>query len=165
MRTGLVLLVMVCVLAAAFAEQPQEAIDFSIRDIDGEKHKLADYDGKVVLLNFWATWCTPCHLELPVILQAYEAHADDGFQVLGMAIMDNPDNLEKNRNSAGIPYPVFANAEAVFKQYQELVPDGQQGSIPCNILIGRDGRIAYVKVGKLTEEEFMPVLSEALGNQ
>ena len=101
LRTALLLLLLSAVAVAeeelshSFApvDPPRSAPDFSLPDMDGELHSLLDYRGKVVLINFWATWCPPCRREMPALEQLYSRLGDDGFAVLAINQWEDADHV------------------------------------------------------------------------
>jgi cytochrome c biogenesis protein CcmG, thiol:disulfide interchange protein DsbE len=117
------------------------APEFSIADINGRKLSLADYKGKVVLLNFWATWCGPCEKEIPQFIELQNQCGPKGLQIVGLS-MDDSDK------------PVHAFYERVKMNYPVAVADADLGQryggvfgLPVNFVIGRDGRIVAKFVG------------------
>src|ERR687898_187675 len=75
--------------------QGKAKLNLKLKDMNGATVSLSDYKGKVILLNFWATWCGPCKVEIPEFIRAYQEHKDKGFVVLGVSINDTPDQLKQ----------------------------------------------------------------------
>jgi peroxiredoxin len=122
-----------------------QADDFSVRNLNGEKWSLQDQRGKVVLVNFWATWCPPCRIETPALVDLYEKYSEQGFTVAGITMDDEPeaavpDFLKKYQ----IRYPILVPA-AQFSLLNEVE------ALPTSVLIDRSGRIARKYVGLVTE--------------
>lgn len=123
--------------------KPREvAPDFSLTGLSGNRVRLGDYHGKVVLVNFFASWCPPCRTEMPGFQRTYAAYRGRGFAVIGIALDDvSPSLLRKMK----IDYPVaHANDQAV-NAY------GAVWSIPVSFLIGKDGRIVKKTTGLYPE--------------
>jgi peroxiredoxin len=122
---------------------PKPAPDFSLPDMDGRLHKLSDYAGKVVLLNFWATWCPPCRRELPSMEKLYVELKGKPFQVLACDQQEDGDTVFTFTAQLD-PAPTFPmlldSKSAVSKAYD--VP-----GLPTTFLIDKTGRIAYRAVG------------------
>lgn len=111
------------------------APDFQLRDLAGKEQKLSDYRGKVVLLDFWATWCGPCLISTPLVQQLYERHEKQGFVVLGMNMDEDASGVYAFANRMGMTYPVlFAGQSPVAARY------GLEG-LPLFILINKEGKI------------------------
>ncbi len=82
-------------VSGACQAEKQANLDFTVKDMNGAKVRLADYKGKVILVNFWATWCPPCKVELPGFLDLYAEYKDKGFVILGISGDDDPETLRK----------------------------------------------------------------------
>ena len=108
---------------------------FSLIDINGRKLELADYKGKVVLLDFWATWCGPCRIEIPGFIQLQERYRDQGLAVLGIYIDDNAESVRDFYREFKMNYAVAAGDQRLVELYGGIV------GLPTTFLIGRDGRI------------------------
>jgi cytochrome c biogenesis protein CcmG/thiol:disulfide interchange protein DsbE len=133
------------------------APDFTLADAKGEHLRLADYRGKVVLLNFWATWCGPCKVEIPWFIEFQKEYQAKGFTVLGVSLDENgwkvitPYVTEQKIN-----YPVLLGNEEVNQRY------GGIEALPTTLMIGRDGRIAYLHAGLVSRGEYQKEILELL---
>lgn len=121
-----------------------QASDFTLRDLDGRDVHLSDYLGRVVLIDFWATWCVPCAAELPELERLYRAQADAGFVVLAVA-MDGPETVAQVAPFArryGLTFPVLLDEETrVVGVYDP------KRVAPMTVLIDRRGLVARVRNG------------------
>jgi peroxiredoxin len=129
--------------------QRQMAPDFALKDADGKTVRLSDYRGKVVLLDFWATWCGPCKLEIPWFMEFERKYKDRGFAVLGVSMDD--DGWQAVRpfiQDIGINYRIMVGDEHVGDQY------GGIEALPTAFLIDRKGRVAIQHVGLSGKREF-----------
>jgi thiol-disulfide isomerase/thioredoxin len=132
-------------------------------DPDGNRHSLYDWHGKVILLNFWATWCGPCQAEVPDLIRYQREYADQGLQVIGVGL----DEVARVRNfirTFRINYPVLVAEPA---RSQELLPrwgDHRQ-ILPFTAVIGRDGHIHLLQAGPLDEEAFTDYVRPLLDAQ
>jgi len=123
-------------------------LNFTLKDIDGTNVKLTDYKGKVVLLNFWATWCGPCKLEIPEFVEAYERYRDKGFVILGVLSEDDPSPavLRTFMTEFKMNYPVFREHQALAEA------NGELWALPTSILIDRRGSICTKHTGAMSKE-------------
>ncbi|MGH9513600.1 MAG: peroxiredoxin family protein [Terriglobales bacterium] len=122
--------------AQTAANQIKIAPDFSLQSLDGKTVRLSDFRGKAVLLNFWATWCEPCKVEMPWIIDLQKQYASQGLQVLGVAMDDvGPDEIAKFTKQMGVNYPVVIGKDEVADSY------GGLPFLPTTFYIGRDGKV------------------------
>lgn len=137
--------------------QRRHAPDFALRDSQGKIVRLSDYKGKVVLLNFWATWCGPCKLEIPWFVEFERQHKDRGFAVLGISMdEDGWDVVMPFVSRIGINYRVLMGDDVVAQLY------GGVDSLPTTFLIDREGRIARVHIGLVSRSSYERDLKELL---
>jgi thiol-disulfide isomerase/thioredoxin len=116
----------------------------ALADLSGKMLRLADFRGKIVLLNFWASWCPPCKDEMPGFQRVLMTYEDKGFMVIGVAINDiSPADVKE----LGILFPVAVAGERVLKDYGEIAHP------PVSFLISRDGKIIKKVKGVYPEEE------------
>jgi peroxiredoxin len=123
-------------------------LDFTLKDINGANVHLTDYKGKVVLLNFWATWCGPCKLEIPEFVEAYERYRDKGFVILGVLSEDDPTPTELRTfmTQFKMNYPVL-------REHQDFAAaNGELWALPTSFLIDRQGLICTKHTGAMTKE-------------
>lgn len=166
MKKTVVILVVVAMLAAAggyFAAMtfvgytsPGQGLigqyrpDFSHQDINGNAVSAADFDDKVLLVNFWATWCAPCVEEMPMLSELQAEWSSRGLQVIGIAL-DDPGRAAGFAKDMGLAYPVlFGGADVVItgKRY-----GNDTGMLPFSVLIDRKGAIRWTHLGALDFED------------
>ena len=129
---------------AAETSTGAKAPDFTLRDTEGRDVRLSDFAGKVVLIDFWATWCEPCKAAMPHLQELYAKHADKGFVILGVS-MDGPETMAyvgPTLSPYGITFPVLLDEET--RVTQLLNP---KRAAPMQIYIDRQGRIAGTRSG------------------
>ena len=125
----------------------------SVADLSGKMLRLADYRGRVVLLNFWASWCPPCKDEMPGFQKVYLQYEEKGFTVIGVAINDvTPADIK----ALGLLFPVVAASERVRRDYGDIAHP------PVSFLLGRDGRIIKKVKGVYSEDELRKDVQLAL---
>jgi peroxiredoxin len=133
------------------------APDFALKDGDGKTVRLSDYKGKVVLLDFWATYCGPCKIEIPWFMDFERKHKDQGFSVLGVSMDDDGWNAVKPFvNDVGINYRVMVGDDSMAEKY------GGIEALPTTFLIDRDGKIAAVHVGLTSKSEIENAIEQLL---
>jgi cytochrome c biogenesis protein CcmG/thiol:disulfide interchange protein DsbE len=131
---------------------------FELKDSMGKAVKLSDYHGKVVLLNFWATWCAPCKIEIPWFVEFEQKHKDQGFAVLGVSMDDEGwEIVRPYLERAKINYRVLLGTDSVAQLY------GGVDSLPTSFLIDRQGRVASVHVGLVGKNEYQADINQLLG--
>jgi cytochrome c biogenesis protein CcmG/thiol:disulfide interchange protein DsbE len=124
--------------------------NFTVKDMNGASVKLADYKGKVVVVNFWATWCPPCKAELPALIELYDRYKDQGLVILGISGDDDPETLRAFASEWKINYPMI-----VGRDESELMDAyGPIYGYPISVIVGRDGALCGKHVGPATKEEF-----------
>ena len=127
-----------------------ELVDFTLPDLEGKKRSLHEWRGKVIVLNFWATWCPPCREEIPLLVNLQKTQAASGLQVISVAI-DNKTAVMLYRQSAGINYPILMGGDDAFDLVARY--GNRMGSLPFTVIIDRSGAIAVRKLGAFTKNE------------
>ena len=131
----------------------QRAPDFSRPTMDGGTFRLSDYRGEVVVLNFWATWCSPCRKEIPAFVNMQRALGDDGVQFVGVALdRGGFDAVRPFAEEMGINYPLIIDDGTIARQY------GGVPTVPTTFVIGPDGIVEGYAPGLVTEVLLRPEL-------
>ena len=133
-------------------------IDFSVPDLAGQPVSLDDFKGKVLLIDFWATWCPPCREEVPNLVRSYADFQDQGFEILGISVDRSRAPLDAYIDANNMTWRHLLNAAKDPKSPASLY--GVRG-IPFSVLIGRDGRIAAINP---RGDELGPAIRAALQN-
>ena len=132
------------------------AANFVLKDTSGKEYTLEDFKGKVVVINFWATWCAPCLREMPALESLYQKYKNDGVQVVGIVVVSNKNDIAAKLKKTGITYPILLGSKKTIAAY------GNFYSIPQTFIIGRDGKILKQLAGSNTystlEKEIKAVL-------
>jgi peroxiredoxin len=135
-------------LRATSVTVPAAAAAFELRDLAGKTHRLADYGGKVVLVNFWATWCPPCRHEIPGFIRLQQRYGSQGLQIVGISI-DNPEAVARYWQEMKINYPLLLADDTTFGLMAAY--GNASGSLPFSVLIRADGGIAATRLGVYEE--------------
>ena len=146
-------------LSPPSVQAPAAATDFALRDLAGKTYSLADWRGKVVLLNFWATWCPPCRREIPLFIDLQRRYEKQGLQIVGISV-DNPEAVARYWQETRIKYPLLIADETTFELMAAY--GNPQGGLPYSVLIAADGRIAGVKIGAYHRAELEAALKPLL---
>lgn len=167
----LVALLLVCAVAAAagfgayswwHGRAPAELSlrpDLEFRDLDGQPHRLSEWNGKLLLLNFWATWCTPCLKEIPLLVETQREHGPHGLQIVGIA-MDDVAPVRAFAQRLQMNYPIMVGQAEIASAMDAL--GDPLGAFPFSVLIAPDGRILDRRSGDLSREEIAAWLDEHL---
>src|SRR5262249_4052770 len=131
--------------------------DFTLTSIDGEPLKLSDYQGKVVLVNFWATWCGPCKIETPSLIRMYNKYKSRGFAVIGVAMQSEEDGVKQFVQQYRVPYAVGRDSTSeVGLRYQVF-------ALPSSFLFSPEGKVKRAFTGYVPEETLDHELQHLLG--
>ncbi len=137
----------------------QQRPDFTLADVSGKQRHAKEWDGQVVMVNFWASWCPPCVEEMPALNELYLAYRDKGFSVLGIAL-DAHDDVETFIDPMDIDYPILIGDEQGLTLSQAY--GNRLGLLPFSVFVGRDGRIAHVHAGEIDFADAEAVLKPLL---
>ncbi len=146
----------------------QPAPAFTLEDLSGKKVSLASYKGKAVLINFWATWCGPCKIETPWLIDLRNQYAAEGFEVLGISADDidrgDPQKLSDEKKEIArfvqqmhMPYPVLIDGDSLSKPY------GGLDELPASFFVDRNGTVIAAQLGLTSKDEIEANIKKALG--
>jgi len=146
---ALALLLGACSRTSTLDSKREQAPNFSLKDAAGSTVNLADYRGKVVLVNFWATWCGPCETEIPWFIEFEQKYKDQGFAVLGISMDDDGwKSVQPYVAKHKINYRIVIGSEVVSQQF------GNIDSLPTSFVLDRQGRIAANHVGLVEKKDY-----------
>ena len=123
------------------------APDFSLHAMSGPNMRLQDQRGRVVMVNFWATWCAPCRQEMPQLNRLYQKYRSAGFVLLGVNVDDDPSKAAEVATKLGVTFPVLLDPEKNVSKLYDL------STMPSTVIIDRDGKVRYVHRGYLNGYE------------
>jgi len=131
------------------AQQEAVAPPFTLKDLNGRTVRLSDYQGKVVLINFWATWCPPCRAEMPDLVRLQREHGKEGLQIIGVTYP--PEQKARVRmfaRSLKVNYPIILGTREFKARFSS------EETLPLTVVINRDGKVSDIISGILLREEF-----------
>jgi peroxiredoxin len=152
--------VVVTMSTSAFAQAPATGachadgkpakLNFAFKDINNRTAALSDFKGKVIILDFWATWCVPCKAEIPGFIALQQKYAARGLQVIGLSVDDSLPTAKKYADQMKMNYPVLLaeGNEEILEAYDPIP------SIPVSVVIGRDGKICSKHLGIASMDVF-----------
>jgi thiol-disulfide isomerase/thioredoxin len=131
----------------------------SFPDLSGQPATIAGWRGKVVVVNFWASWCAPCREEIPGLLSLQRKYAGNGLQVVGIAV-DSVDNSKSAAAALGIAYPVLIGGLGSIELTRQL--GNKAGALPYTVILDRDGRLVATHLGLISEAKLEQLLRPLL---
>jgi thiol-disulfide isomerase/thioredoxin len=138
---------------------PEYAPDFALRDLDGTTRAFSEWDGRFVVVNFWATWCAPCRREIPVLVDLQAAYPEEQLTVLGIAV-DEDDAVREYVAAIGMTYTTLVGQLDAIETARAF--GNHIGAMPYTALVGPDRRILWVHAGEVTAEMLDEVLDPLL---
>lgn len=150
----LLALLSACGQPEPLATEGAPAPDFELATYDGQKLSLSELRGKVVVLNFWATWCQPCRTEMPAFQSVYQEYWSREVEFVGVDLSTDPTESRAFLQELGITYPNGADTKnQITKQYQVT-------GLPTTVVIGRDGNVERIWPGQISEEQLASLLKD-----
>ncbi len=136
---------------------PQAAPAWTLKDVNGRPVSFSQFKGKVVVLDFWATWCPPCRSEIPGYVKLQEKYKDQGLVIIGVSVdQDGPAVVKKFAADFHMNYPVVMADDSVVQAF------GNPDAIPTTFIIDRDGKIRDKKVGAMETDDYEKIIRQYL---
>ena len=127
----------------------EQAAQFELKDLNGRTVRLSDYQGKVVMINFWATWCPPCRAEMPDLVRLQREHSNQGLQIIGITYPpERKDRVQRFARSLKVNYPIILGTREIKARFSS------EETLPLTVVINRDGKVSDIISGILLREEF-----------
>ncbi|WP_108672299.1 thiol-disulfide oxidoreductase ResA [Peribacillus acanthi] len=146
-------------LYANFTKEENEAVklnslapDFVLTDMEGNKHKLSDYKGQGVFLNFWGTWCKPCEKEMPYMNNQYKVYKDQGVQILAVNVGESEFAVKSFIKDHDLAFPVLIDKKSQVQNAYKVNP------LPVTFLIDKEGKVVDSITGTLTEKNIQDLM-------
>lgn len=134
----------------------KKAPNFVLQDLNGEKHTLSDYEGKGVMLNFWATWCEPCQIEMPYMNNVYEEYKEKGVHIIAVNIGESEVVVNEFANRLKLQFPILIDSKSEVSDVYKV------GNLPITYLIDKDGNVVASHPGIMKSEEMVRELLEKI---
>ena len=131
----------------------------SYPDTSGQTRRVSDWHGRIVVVNFWATWCAPCREEMPLLQASQQKYRNKFVQIVGIGIDSEP-KIRQFTAEYGILYPILIADSGALELMRKL--GNEAGALPYTVILDRDGAIAYRRLGLLKQPDFHKVLDGML---
>lgn len=141
------------------SERGEYAPEFSLRDANDQEIRLSDFQGKVVLLNFWATWCGPCKIEMPWFVEFQRKYKDQGFSVIGISMDEEGWDVVRpftDRFHVNLNFPIVIGNDEIADKYGGIV------ALPTTYIIDREGRVALMHQGLTSKGNYEDEIEQLL---
>ena len=140
---------LIALSAPAVLGQAAVAPELALKDLNGRTVRLSAYRGKVVVINFWATWCPPCRAEMPDLIRLQREYASHGLQIIGITFPpENKTRVQRFARSLKVNYPIVLGTRQIRDRFSS------EETLPLTVVIDRDGKVNDIISGILLPEEF-----------
>jgi thiol-disulfide isomerase/thioredoxin len=134
---------------------------FSLTDLSGKQHDISEWRGKILIINFWATWCPPCKKEIPEFIALQKQYSSQGLQFIGLAI-DDKEAVKEYLNQAPVNYPVLIAEEEGIALAHKL--GDISGTVPFTVVVNREGQIIYRHPGNFSKVQILEIVAPLFAN-
>ncbi|QHJ70929.1 thiol-disulfide oxidoreductase ResA [Planococcus halotolerans] len=135
-------------------EVGDQAPDFALTDLNGERQQLSDYKGQGVFVNFWGTWCKPCEKEFPLMEKQYQVYKEKGVQILAVNIAQSDYEVEQYAERKNLTFPIVIDKNKSVMEAYNIRP------LPTTILVNPDGEIEKIVTGEMSEEDIRSYMEQ-----
>ncbi len=129
--------------------------EFSLADVSGKLHSISEWQGKIRVINFWATWCGPCLKEIPEFIELQNQYADKGLQFIGIAV-DSPEAVQTYLNTININYPILVGDMPAISIAHQL--GNHIDAVPFTVIVNPQGQIIHQHAGEFSKEQLLEVI-------
>jgi thiol-disulfide isomerase/thioredoxin len=152
-----ILLTLFNTMAVMAEQEDYRRPDFSLPDLDGVERSISEWDGKALIINFWASWCIPCLREIPLLNQLSAEYADKDLQILGIAV-DSPENVRKFLQNTSMDYLTLVEEKRSIEVANAF--SNSYLMLPFTVYLDHEGRILWMQVEEVHREQIEPVLDQ-----
>lgn len=138
---------------------PRSLPDFNLPDVSGNQHNISEWQGKIRVINFWATWCPPCRKEIPEFVALQKQYATKGLQFIGIAI-DDQEPVEEYLASTTINYPILIGGVTGIALAHQL--GNSVDAVPFTLIVNQQGQIIHQHPGEISREKIMEIITPLL---
>ena len=138
---------------------PSALPEFNLPDLSGRQHNISEWQGKVLVINFWTTWCPPCLKEIPDFIALQQQYAAQGVQFIGIALEDK-EPVAKFAAASNINYPILLGGDKGITLAQQL--GNNVGAVPYTLVVDRPGQIVHRHPGEFSKEQLMSIITPLL---
>ncbi len=136
--------------------KPSPLLEFSLPNVSGKQHSISEWQGKIRIINFWATWCPPCLKEIPEFIKLQKQFKDKGLQFIGIAIEDKQ-AVEEYIKTININYPMLIGGDQAIALSHQL--GNIINAVPFTLIVNRQGQIIHRHPGELSKEKILEVIT------
>ena len=136
--------------------KPTTLPGFNLADVSGNQHNISEWQGKILVINFWATWCPPCRKEIPEFMALQEQYGDKGLQFIGIAI-DDQEPVEEYIATTKVNYPILIGGVAGIALAHQL--GNRVDALPFTLVVNRQGQIIHRQPGEFSREQLMEIIA------
>lgn len=141
----------------AIGRPASDLLGMALPDVDGKDQPLAQWKGKVLVVNFWATWCAPCREEMPMFMRIQRERVANGVQFVGIAA-DNVDKVRQFSGEIGLNYPTLIGGYGAMELSKAF--GNSLMALPFTVILDRSGRVAHTQLGPLKEDQLVGILQQ-----
>lgn len=141
------------------ANIPPPALEFSLPDLQGRQRAISEWQGKILIINFWATWCPPCLKEIPEFISLQNEFNDKGLQFVGIAVEDK-EAIEQYLKTIAINYPILVGGDEAITLSRQL--GNIISTVPFSIIVNKQGQIIHRHPGELSRERIIEIITPLL---
>lgn len=145
---------------SAAREAAEKLISLALPDPSGKPQRLDQWQGKVLVINFWATWCKPCLEEMPMLIKVQKKYASNGIQIVGIAL-DSAAKVQEFAKMLGVDYPLVIGSLETIEVTRKI--GNATGGLPYTVVLNRAGKIVKTRLGGISEAELDAALKPLLG--
>lgn len=142
-------------LSPLFTTSGSQLSEFGFPDLSGKEHRISEWRGKILVINFWATWCPPCREEIPELTALQQQYSEQGLQIIGIAVEDR-EPVEEYIDFVKINYPILVAGDqgvALARKLGNII-----GAVPYTVVVDRQGQVIHRQTGQMSKKELLKII-------